>query len=308
MFNIGFNIGLLALFVIIIILISHWLGQQAYNWLPTPATAEAVPVGELFSFLVTLGAIVFLLVAGVILYSIFFYRADPADTSDGPSIRGNLKIEIIWTVIPVLLVLWIAGYSASIYQRMDTTGHMDIVHLHTPLEIESEVDAQQVNSSAQPIENIEVLAKQWYWLFRYPAQNIISPALHLPVNQRVHLIMKSDRVLHGFYVPNFRIKQDIFPNRIIELNFTPTRIGKYKLHDSQFSGTYFATMTADVYIDSPENYHQWLAQLTVSQPNIPPNQAEFEHMRPKQTPLQQNWPTIPPAKSHCYKYDKLTHC
>ncbi len=70
--------------------------------------------------------------------------------------------------------------------------------------------------------------------------------------------MTSLDVIHGFYVPNFRIKQDIVPNREIEFSFTPNRAGEYQLHDSQFSGTYFAVMTAPVVVQSLPDYQAWL--------------------------------------------------
>ncbi|WP_249093277.1 hypothetical protein [Argonema galeatum] len=72
--------------------------------------------------------------------------------------------------------------------------------------------------------------------------------------------MHSEDAIHGFYVPEFRLKQDIIPNRNINLVLTPTLIGKYHLRDSQFSGTDFALMVADVYVDSSEAYSQWLSQ------------------------------------------------
>lgn len=289
----NFNLALLAIFVGVIILASHILGQQAYHWLPLAAAKEAEPVGHLFSFLVKLGAIVFLGVLGMLVYSILFYRAASSDTSDAPAIRGNLKLEITWTVIPILLVIWIASYSYNIYQRMNTLGGLPLVHLHL---LQAPAYAETGSSDMQPFEQIEVIAKQWSWLFRYPSQNVTSTELHLPVNQRVHLMLQSEDVVHGFFVPNFRIKQDIVPNRVIELKFTPNRIGQYQLHDSQFSGTYFALMEANVYVDSPESYNQWLAQAATRPPVPAVNPAMSEHTQPSGIPLRSNWRTVPPAQ------------
>lgn len=288
-----FNIVLLAIWVGAIVLASHVIGQQAYNWLPIAATVEAELVGHLFSFLVRLGAIVFLGVIGMLLYSVLFYRAANNDASDAPAIRGNSKLEITWTVIPILLVIWISGYSYNIYQRMNSLGFVPLVHLHF---LEAPAYAETSSSDMQPAEQIEVVVKQWSWAFRYPSHNVTSTELHLPVDRRAHLTLKSEDVLHGFYVPNFRIKQDIIPNEKIQLQFSPNRIGKYQLHDSQFSGTYFALMEADVYVDSPETYKQWLAQ-TATLPTVPArNPARSEHSQPPQTPLRSNWYTVPPAR------------
>jgi cytochrome c oxidase subunit 2 len=287
-----FNIVLLAIWVGVIILASHAMGQQAYNWLPIAACAEAEPVGHLFSFLVTLGTIVFLGVMGVLMYSILFYRAANNDKSDAPTIRGNLKLEIIWTVVPILLVTWIASYSYTIYQRMNTLGSLPLAHLHV---LEAPAYAED-SSNMQPAEQIEVIAKQWSWSFRYPNRNVTSTELHLPVNQPVHLMLQSEDVVHGFFVPNFRIKQDIFPNQTIEFKFTPNRIGQYQLHDSQFSGTYFALMAATVSVDSPEQYSQWLAQAAARSPVPAANPATSEHRQPPNIPLRTKWHTVPPAQ------------
>jgi cytochrome c oxidase subunit II len=287
-----FNIVILAIYVGVIILTSHAMGQQSYHWLPIAAAVEAEPVGHLFSFLVRLGTIVFLGVMGMLIYSILFYGVADSDTSDAPAIRGNFKLEIIWTVIPILLVIWIAIYSYDIYQRMNILGSLPLVHLHP---LESPAYAETGNSNMPPAEQIEVIVKQWSWLFRYPSQNVASTELHLPVNQRVHLMLKSEDVVHGFFVPNFRIKQDIIPNQTIVFKFTPNRIGQYPLYDSQFSGTYFALMEANVYVDSPETYNQWLTQAA-THPLFPAvNPAKSEHTQSPSTPLRSNWHTVPPA-------------
>jgi cytochrome c oxidase subunit II len=288
-----FNVALLAIWVGVIIFASHAMGQQAYDWLPIAAAAQAEPVGHLFSFLVTLGTIIFLGVGGMLMYSILFYRAANNDTSDAPAIRGNTRLEITWTVIPILLVIWIASYSYNIYQRMSILGSLPLVHLH-PLEVPAYADT--VTGDSLPAEKIEVIARQWSWSFRYPNQNVTSTELHLPVNRPVHLMLQSEDVVHGFYVPNFRIKQDIIPNESIAFQFTPNRIGQYQLHDSQFSGTYFALMAADVYVDSPEQYNQWLAQAATRSPVPAENPARSEHTQPPDLPLRSHWHTVPPAQ------------
>ena len=116
------NVSLLAAFVIAIVLTSHWLGQESYHWLAPAASLEAEEVGHLFSFLVSLASVVFLGVIGMMAYSMWVYRSSADDSSDGPAIRGHSAVEITWTVIPVLLVIWIASYSFVIYQRMSLLG------------------------------------------------------------------------------------------------------------------------------------------------------------------------------------------
>jgi cytochrome c oxidase subunit 2 len=296
-----FNILVLVVFVTGIVLTSHWLGQQSYSWLAPAASLEAEEVGHLFSFLINLASIVFLGVIGMIMYSVLVYRAGKDDPADGPAIRGNTKIEITWTVIPILLVIWIASYSFTIYQRMNILGPLPLTHLHLlPGEAAHAQEPEAIEAiPLQPQdEPIEVIARQWNWTFRYPDQNVSSTELHLPINQRAHLMLTSEDVLHGFYVPNFRIKQDIVPNRTIELKFTPSKAGTYRLHDSQFSGTYFALMQADVIVESAEAYANWLERAARQPAAAAADPASIEHtLSPNPSlKMRSNWPTVPPAE------------
>ncbi|NQE37993.1 cytochrome c oxidase subunit II [Microcoleus asticus] len=252
-----FDTLLLMVFIAVIMVIARWIGDQAYSWMPIQATAEAKRVDQIFSFLTSVGTFIFLAIAGTIGYSILIGRAPKGDWSHGHPARSDVRLEILWTAAPTLLVLWLAAQSFSIYQQLDIEGLQPIVHLHL---LEESATAATVNIPTQSItENIEVIAKQWVWSFRYP-NNAISNELHLRVNERTRLSLHSQDVIHGFYVPEFRLKQDMIPNRNIDLVLTPTQIGKYHLRDSQFSGTDFALMVANVYVDSSETYSQWLSQ------------------------------------------------
>ena len=253
-----FDALLLMVFIAVILVIARWIGDQAYSWMPIQATAEAERVDRIFSFLTSVGTFIFLAIAGTIAYSILIGRAPKGDWSHGHPARSDVRLEILWTAAPTVLVLWLAAQSFSIYQQLDIEGLQPIVHLHIPLE--EPAAAATVKTPTQPVaENIEVVAKQWVWSFRYP-NNVVSNELHLKVNERTRLNLHSQDVIHGFYIPEFRLKQDIIPNRNINLVLTPTLIGKYHLRDSQFSGTDFALMVANVYVDSSEAYSQWLSQ------------------------------------------------
>ncbi|MFY7804659.1 MAG: cytochrome c oxidase subunit II [Limnoraphis robusta] len=292
---------ILTAIAIVIAIVSLGIGKLSYSWLPPQAAAEAVLVDDLFSFLVTLGSFIFLGVTGTITYSVIFHRAAKYDMSDGPHIEGNVTLEIIWTAIPILLVFWIAGYSYQVYQKMAIKGPMEIVHLHMPMGMEAAY-ADPLASMGEPIEDIEVIGKQWAWVFRYPETNVTSTSLHLPTNKRVRLALKSEDVLHGFYIPAFRLKQDIIPNQTIDFEFTPIREGTYQLTDSQFSGTYFATMTADVVVESPENYQQWLANAATQTPTPAPNQAATEYAEEQKETFKVGWPTVKPTEPPLVNY------
>lgn len=276
----------------VLALISWGMAILSYSWLPPQASSEAQLIDDLFAFLVFLGTFIFCGVTGTILYSIFTGSVSRFDLSDGPAMEGNITLEVVWTAIPIVLVLIIAGYSYSIYNQMAVRGPMDLVHLHIP-GMES---AYAAPLEGEPIEEIEVHAKQWAWTFYYPNQKVTSSELHLPKDRRIRLAMQSDDVLHGFYVPAFRLKQDIIPNRTIDFEFTPIREGSYRLNDSQFSGTYFAIMQTNVVVESPETYSQWLAEMA-THPLVPAkNQAYKEYAIRSKPGIKTGWPTVAPAE------------
>ncbi|NET00118.1 MAG: cytochrome c oxidase subunit II [Sphaerospermopsis sp. SIO1G2] len=297
-----FNIFLLVTLGTIITIASYFIGQQAYSWLPPQAAAESHLIDDLFSFLVTIGAFIFLGVTCAILYSVFFHRAGEYDFSDGPHIEGNITLEVIWTAIPIMLVLLIAGYSYDVYEQMAIQGPSHLLHFNNPIHIQAAF-AEETNTQTpaetekQPpeLEQINVIAKQWAWVFQYPEQGITSTELHLPSDRRIRLALKSEDVLHGFYIPAFRVKQDIVPGKNIDFEFTPTRTGEYRLTDSQYSGTYFATMQANVVVESPAEYQEWLEKAVSSTPTAAENQAITEYTQNHNQDIHIGWETVKPA-------------
>jgi cytochrome c oxidase subunit 2 len=293
----------LVVTAVILAAISLWMGQQSYGWFPPQAASEAQLVDDLFSFLVILGTFIFLGVTIAILYSVVFSRAGKYDMSDGPPIEGNTTLEVVWTAIPLALVIWIAVYSYQIYDRMNVKGPMELVHLHNPMQMATAY-AAPLDAETEPLEAIEVHSRQWAWEFHYPGQNVSSTELHLPVDRRVHLTLESEDVLHGFYIPAFRLKQDIIPGEAIDFEFTPIRVGTYRLRDSQYSGTYFAAMQADVVVQSPEDYQQWLATTAKQPPTEAYNRAvtEFAKNRGKVKSVFTGWKSVPPAPPPVVNY------
>ncbi|NJR32256.1 MAG: cytochrome c oxidase subunit II [Chamaesiphon sp. CSU_1_12] len=282
------TISILMILAIAIGIVSLWMGQQSYSWFPPQASAESILIDDLFSFLVTLGTFIFLGVVGTLTYSAIFQQAGKYDMSDGPHIEGNVTLEIVWTVIPVLLVIWIAGYSYQVYDRMSILGPMEHVHGGMAMAAEAPSITEGVE---QPIE---VHSRQWVWEFRYPGQNVTSSELHVPNNQRVKLALTSDDVIHGFYIPAFRIKQDIIPGKKIDFEFTPIREGIYRLRDSQYSGTYFSAMQTNVVVQSPAAYQEWLTKIAKNppQPGYDPAFTEYSQLVKSD---RGGWQTIVPA-------------
>ena len=260
----------LSAIALFLIAASVWMGRVSYSWFPPQASAEAILYDDLFSILTAIGTFIFLGVTLAIGYNIIFHRAGRYDTSDGPPVEGNVRLEILWTVTPFLIVI---GYQT--YDKMNLHGPTEIASLPQVIE-PAYADTVERESITQTMTNVDVDSKQWAWVFRYPEKNVTSTELHLPVNQRAHFELRSQDVIHGFYIPAFRVKQDIIPPKTIDFEFTPIREGKYRLRDSQYSGTYFAAMQADVVVESSADYDRWLNTAAKQTPTPAPNQAASE--------------------------------
>lgn len=289
----------LTAIVIFLVAASIWMGRVSYSWFPPQASAEAILYDDLFSILTAIGTFIFLGVTLAIGYNIIFYRAGRYDTSDGPPIEGNIRLEILWTVTPLLIVIGLATASYQTYDKMNLHGPTEIAHLPQVM------DAAYADTGAaivEPMTTVEVDSKQWAWVFRYPEKNVTSTELHLPVNQRAHFELRSQDVIHGFYIPAFRVKQDIIPAKTIDFEFTPILEGKYRLRDSQYSGTYFAAMQTDVVVESPEAYNTWLNEAAKQTPTPAPNQAASEYARREQKEDSAGWKTVVPAPPPMVNY------
>jgi cytochrome c oxidase subunit 2 len=278
---------LIAGFIAGLIIVSRWMGHQAYSWMPIEATTEAQHVDDLFSFLVAVGTFILLGLVGMMLYSVLFYRAKPDDYSEGHPSRGDARLEILWTAIPVFLVGWLAVRNASIYGQLNIMGLKQVVQLPVEMMAPAEAAVVAKNPSTPAVETIQVLVKNWDWTFEYPNQ-VTSHELHLPVNESTHLDLQAQDVIHGFYIPEFRLRQDAIPGRNIGLVVTPTRVGKYRLQDAEFSGTYFALVQADVYVEPRDAYDRWLTTVA-QQPPEEMNAAIAEQIQPPKTLFKTSW-------------------
>lgn len=314
----------LTVLAVLLVLFSNWMAQQSYSWFPPEASAEAKLVDDLFAIFVGLGTFILLGVTIPIVYALIFHRAGKYDASDGPPIEGNTILEVVWTGVPVLLVAGLVTASYNAYVQMNIRGPMELVHLHAPALMQSAYadplvepgipildQAEPVAGDkieGKPAARIDVTAKQWAWVFHYADRDVTSTELHLPVDRRVHLTLRSEDVLHGFYVPAFRIKQDIVPNHAIDFEFTPIRTGTYRLRDSMYSGTYFAANQADVVVQTLPDYDQWLADAAAQTPTPAFNQAAFEYNRAhdegraKEKTAVRGWATIAPAPPPLVNY------
>ncbi|APD48679.1 cytochrome c oxidase subunit II [Synechococcus sp. CS-602] len=279
-----FWIGLLVWF-------SFWMGQQSFGWLPVQASSAAPLVDGLFSFETAVATFVFAGVVSVMAWVMLFNRAAKYDISDAEPIEGNTKLEIIWTVIPLLLVMGIAYYTIDVNRQIGLIGPMDHVHGDRLAS-----DQQPASGAAvAPQAEIEVIARQWSWEFRYPGAAVSATELHLPLDRRVGLQLRSEDVIHGFYVPAFRLKQQVIPGRSIAFFLTPTREGRYRLRDSEYSGTWFAANQVDVVVQSETDYQDWLrrASRLPLQPGLSDASREYALRQSRTRPS--GYATVVPA-------------
>jgi cytochrome c oxidase subunit 2 len=279
----------LAGWVLLLVAISRWMGEQARHWLPVQASTAAPLVDNLFSLETAIGTFVFLAVVSVMGWVVLFNRAEKYDETDAVPIEGNTRLEVIWTLIPFLLVMAIAFWTIRAMDDLGMVGPMEHIHPRNSLEEVGGYPADRL-----PPEQVEVIARQWSWEFRYPGSNVTSTELHLGLDQPVTLRLVSEDVLHGFYIPAFRVKQDVVPGRAIDLNITPTREGVYRLRDSQFSGTWFAANQADVVVESASGHKTWLEQAA-RHPLQPGLSVAVQEYAVRQSRSNPGWATVPPA-------------
>jgi len=223
-----------ALVVVSTVLV--YLGLINARLLPVQASLQARPIDELFNFYFAGIAFLFSLIVVFILYSLVVFRRKPGDTSDGVHMRGITRLEVTWTAIPLVTVLVLSYFGA---QNLAETVRVD-------------PQAMVVN----------VVGGQWFWSFEYPDQGVTSDTLYLPVNQQVLLRMTSRDVIHSFWVPEFRVKQDLLPgeNLVKELRITPNVLGEYKVRCAEMCGVSHAYMESPVIVVEQEEFDTWIRE------------------------------------------------
>ncbi len=257
------------------------------SWFPPQASSAAPYVDNLFALETGIGSFIFFGCTGFMGWVLLFNRAGKYDESDGAPIEGNTKLEIAWTIIPLVTVFLIATYSMNVNMKLQTLGpkHKYVVGTDPTVLMEADPIAD--------VGPIDVIARQWSWEFVYP-DGVRSSELHLPIDQRVNLRMISEDVIHSFFVPAFRLKQDIIPGSIISYSLTPTKEGRFRLRDAMFSGAYFSQNQTDVIVETKEAYAEWLKK-TARQPlqeGLDPSRTLYDRRIARGD---KGWATVPPA-------------
>lgn len=236
-----------------------WIGQNI-NLLPIDASANAPIYDELFKVLFTIGSILFIGIVGLLVFSLIRFRRRSGQLGDGLAIEGNLPLEIFWTAVPAVVVLFVGLYSYDIYDRMG--GMVPLAHDHMggshDEQIWGGISSGSIESAAATNAlPVEVTAMQFAFLFHYPEGDITSGELHVPADRPITLRMEAKDVIHAFWVPEFRLKQDVIPGQPTQLSFTPTRTGRYPIVCAELCGPYHGGMRSTVVVESPEDWDSW---------------------------------------------------
>ena len=210
-----------------------YLGIRASNLMPIEASLQAIPVDWMWNMDMGPIAFLFALIMVPLVYSLIVFRRRKGDTTDAEHDEGNTTLEITWTIIPLMVVIVYAYLGAY------TLGETRVVDPNALV--------------------INVTAHQWDWSFSYP-EGFTSNELHLPINKQVVLEMQSLDVIHSFWVPEFRIKQDVVPGHITEYRITPDLLGNYTVRCAELCGTSHAYMERPVIVTSQSDYDSWVTQ------------------------------------------------
>lgn len=284
------NIGAIVIITIAVglnLVIAKMMANWSYSWFPPQASSAAPYVDDLFALETGIGSFIFFGCTGFMGWVLLFNRAGKYDESDGAPIEGNTKLEITWTIIPLVTVFLIATYSMNVNMKLQTLGPKHKYAIGTDPTV---LIAKDPKADIGPID---VIARQWSWEFIYP-NGVRSSELHLPVDQRVNFRLISEDVLHSFFVPAFRLKQDIIPGSIISYSLTPTKEGRFRLRDAMFSGAYFSQNQTNVVVESEATYTNWLKTTARQplQPGLDPGRALYERRLARGD---KGWATVPPA-------------
>ena len=205
---------------------------------PEAAAEGASRVDMVFFVLFAMSAVLVIAVFGLILFFMFRYRAGTnADRSH--QIRNTLPYEITWTTATFVLLMVLFAWAAGVYYRGQ--------------------------KPPQGATTYHVLGKQWMWEIQHPNGRRELNEMHVPIGEPVKLVLASEDVIHSFYVPAFRIKQDAVPGMYTTVWFTPSKPGAYQLFCAEYCGTNHSRMTGTIYVMKSAQYEEWLHEL----PEVP---------------------------------------
>jgi cytochrome c oxidase subunit 2 len=202
------------------------------DWFPTAGSTQAEQIDTLYDVLLIVSVPIFVLVMTVAIYCVIAFRAKPGEKGDGAHIHGNTKLEIIWVTIPFIIVSALAIYGWVVLDDIEAAQENELV--------------------------VNVTGQQFAWSFDYPEENVKSNELVLPVDRPVHFEIHAVDVLHSFWVPGFRMKQDAVPGIDTETRVTPNEEGTYEVVCAELCGIGHATMRQQVRVVPVAEWEAWV--------------------------------------------------
>ena len=205
----------------------------AIDWFPVNAASSTKEIDTLWDVLLIVSVPVFVLVMTVAIYSVVRFRARPGDTGDGAPIHGNTRLEVIWVAVPFIIVSVLAVYAWIVLD---------------------DVEAKKANEL-----KVTVVGQQFAWHFKYPQYgNVQSDQLYLPKDRPVGFDITTKDVLHSFWVPSFRLKQDAVPGLTGHIRLTPSRLGRYDVVCAELCGLGHSTMRQYTHVIEPPAFDDWV--------------------------------------------------
>lgn len=206
------------------------------DWFPVAASRQAGDIDTLWDVLLIASVPVFVLVQAIVLYSVWRFRMRPGqEQQDGPPTHGNTRLEVIWTVIPAILILGLCAYAYVVLE---------------------DIEEAQANEM-----RIDVVGQQFAWTFEYPQQGgepVRSNQLYLAEGRPVQFHVKSRDVIHDFWVPAFRMKIDAVPGITTRYRVTPTKKGTFPVVCAELCGLGHAFMRQRARVVSAGEFDAWL--------------------------------------------------
>ncbi len=213
------------------------------SYLPENISVEGKEVDFLFYIFYYLTGVTLFLVTAAMVIFLIKYRQKPGVKAIYT--HGNTTLELIWTITPAVILLILLFVSQDSWARL------------------------KLNPPANPDLRIEVEAKQFNWIVRYPgpdgkfgtADDVkLDNTIHIPVGKQVFFSLKAKDVIHSFFIPAARVKQDVVPGRTTTVWFTPIKTGKYEIPCAELCGFGHSGMKGELIVHTPESYRKWVAE------------------------------------------------
>jgi len=218
---------------------------------PEQASTIAGQIDGLFAFLVGVSLFFGGLICAVLVYCALRYRRRSEDERPLP-IHGNLRLELLWTGVPLALAMVMFFWGANLY----------------------------IANARPPANALEILAvgKQWMWKFQHPAGAREINELHVPLGHPVKITLASEDVIHSVYIPAFRVKMDAVPGRYTTVWFEATKTGTFHLFCAEYCGTSHAAMIGRVVVMTPSEYERWLSGGAAQESPVAAGERLFEQL------------------------------